>query len=53
MMTLLGRRGFGSLLLATAGAVVVRPGFGLGATDDPPLPRGRSTSAPRPSSTRR
>src|SRR5688572_26072190 len=35
----LGRRAFGSLLLATAGAVVVRPGFGLGATDDPPMPR--------------
>jgi hypothetical protein len=34
----LGRRAFGSLLLATAGAVVVRPGFGLGATDDPPAP---------------
>jgi hypothetical protein len=34
----LGRRGFGSLLLAAAGAVVVRPGFGLGATDDPPAP---------------
>jgi hypothetical protein len=36
--TPLGRRAFGSLLLATAGAVVVRPGFGLGATDDPPAP---------------
>jgi hypothetical protein len=34
----LRRRGFGSLLLATAGAVIVRPGFGLGATDDPPAP---------------
>ena len=36
--TPLGRRGFGSLLLATAFAVVVRPSFGLGATDDPPAP---------------
>jgi hypothetical protein len=35
--TPLGRRGFGALLLATAGAVVVRPSFGLGATDDPPM----------------
>jgi len=34
--TTLGRRGFGSLLLATVGAVVVRPSFGLGATGDPP-----------------
>jgi hypothetical protein len=34
----LGRRAFGSLLLATAGAVIVRPGYGLGATDDPPAP---------------
>jgi len=38
-MTLpLDRRGFGSLLLTTAFAVVVRPSFGLGATDDPPAP---------------
>jgi hypothetical protein len=36
----LGRRGFGPLLLAAAAAsaVVVLPGYGLGATDDPPAP---------------
>ena len=38
MMSPLDRRGFGSLLLSTAGAVVARPSFGLGATDDPPPP---------------
>ena len=37
-MTTLDRRGFGSLLLCTAAAVIVRPSFGLGATDDPPAP---------------
>ena len=38
MNALLRRRSLGSFLLATAGAVIVRPRFGLGATDDPPSP---------------